>query len=213
MEDLVKAICDELTLCYESAGRKSPESLMVVAASHAEAIDFKDRRHVHEAFKRARDIEPIPTQKTLKECARNYSEEVLKYEGVDSRYAKLEYFDPRSPWLPEEPTKRRVNRQEAIKRYCIAHSDEMYRDYCKIHATVERHAGAEEIVSWAMPGKVKDFDDAVAGHLTAMYDKYLRYTPVYKNFPRESSLSLEMIPPSVRELRIMFQQEQKSETI
>ena len=85
--DITTAIQNELAICYEHIGRKAPESLPIISASLQEAIKFSSPEHVHKVFMRAKDIESIPTQKTLKECYRNYSEEVLKYREVGNAQA------------------------------------------------------------------------------------------------------------------------------
>ena len=117
----IAQIKNELTVCYEPIGRKAPESLPIIAASLQEAIGFSDHEQVHLIFVKAKDIESIPTQKTLKECLRNYGEEFLKYQsGAGSDAAAIEYTDPRAAWLPKEPLLQRINFHESAKRYCIA---------------------------------------------------------------------------------------------
>ena len=44
---ILKAVTDEMTLSYTAAGRVVPTTLSVVAASLADAIDFKDEAMVH----------------------------------------------------------------------------------------------------------------------------------------------------------------------
>lgn len=212
--DITKAIVDELTLSYAGCGRTPSIALDAVAESMQKALGFASSDHVHRIFERARSIENIPTQKTLAEVMRNYSEEVLKYEGAAARDAKeIEYYNPVSSWLPESDTMRRVNEMTAIKNYCIATSDKSYSEYCKIHLTEVSDEGGRKVVRWKHPEKVRAFDEPIKKYLGYLYRKYLPMTPAYAGFPKGSTPTLEMIPPSVRELRIMIQEESRNNNL
>lgn len=73
--DIVNAIHQELTLSYTQAGRVVPSTIDVVAASLADALDFSNVQEVHDAFKRARNTDDVPTQRVLKEALRNHRAE------------------------------------------------------------------------------------------------------------------------------------------
>ena len=118
-QPIINQIQNELALCYEHLGRKIPETITIIAGAIQEALQFSDPEQVHEIFKRAKDIESIPTQKTLKECMRNYSEEVLKYRNANAN-TSIEYNDPCAAWLPHEPVKKAINCNEAVKNYSVA---------------------------------------------------------------------------------------------
>lgn len=73
--DIVNAVHQELTLSYTQAARVVPSTIDVVAASLADALDFSNVQEVHDTFKRARNMEDIPTQRVLKEALKNYRAE------------------------------------------------------------------------------------------------------------------------------------------
>lgn len=73
--DIVNAIHQELTLSYTQAARVVPSTIDVVAASLADALEFSNVQEVHDTFKRARNMEDIPTQRVLKEALRNHRAE------------------------------------------------------------------------------------------------------------------------------------------
>lgn len=212
--NIINAVLDELQLSYASCGRTPSVALDVVAKSIAGAIGFRDENHVHVIFSKARNIENIPTQKTLAEVARNYGEEVLKYDRRNDDDTKaIEYYNPVSSWLPESDTMRRVNERTAIKNYCIATSDRSYSEYCKVHLTEVSDEGGRKVVRWKFPEKVKAFDEPIKKYLEYLYVKYLRMTPAYTNFPKGNTPTLEMLPPSVRELKIMINEEAKNNNL
>lgn len=71
-----KMIAGELTKSYLQAGRHiSSENVAIVAKSLDSAIDFDTEEEVLATFKRARDMEDIPTQRVLKEALRNHRAE------------------------------------------------------------------------------------------------------------------------------------------
>lgn len=75
---LQKAIAEELTKSYLQAGRHiSSDNVKVVANSLMESIDFDSEEEVRATFKRARDMEDIPTQRVLKESLRNHRAETI----------------------------------------------------------------------------------------------------------------------------------------
>lgn len=192
-ETTIARIRDELAICYEHIGRKAPDSLPIIAASLQEAISFNSPEHVHEIFKRAKDIESIPTQKTLKECCRNYSEEVLKYSGEANGTAAIEYRDPREAWLPKNPVMRAINVNEAVKNYCIACGGISYSNLCSA-----RVRGKEAYEA---------FTRGIKDTLRTLYTKYWRKCPIANGYPFDAKLNLGLIPPSVDDFRRMFEAE------
>ena len=196
INDITKRIRDELAICYEHIGRKAPESLPIIAASLQEAIKFSSPEHVHEIFKRAKDIEAIPTQKTLKECYRNYSEEVLKYRDSGNGTPSIEYRDPCEAWLPKSDVIKRINLNEAIKNYCIACGGKAYSQLCSAVAS-----GKAAHAAFVAPIKAK---------LRELYTKYWRKCPIANGYPYNAKLNLGLIPPSVEDFRRMFEAENSS---
>ena len=194
--DITTAIQNELAICYELIGRKAPSSLPIIAASLHEAIGFSSPEHVHRIFMRAKDIETIPTQKTLKECCRNYSEEVLKYRDGGNGTAAIEYRDPREAWLPKNPVMRAINRAEAVKNYCIACGGNSYSNLCSA-----RVRGKEAYEA---------FTRGIKDTLRNLYTKYWRKCPIANGYPFSAKLNLGLIPPSVDDFRRMFEAENSS---
>ncbi len=77
-EELATAIVSELTLAYIQAGSHiSADNALQVAKSYCEEMDFRDLTEVHEAFRRAKTVADIPTQRTLSEALKNYRAETL----------------------------------------------------------------------------------------------------------------------------------------
>ncbi len=77
MDKIIEAIHQQLILSYTQAGRVVPTTIGVVAAALQDAIQFNDVGEVHNAFRRARDMADIPTQRVLKEALTNHRRENL----------------------------------------------------------------------------------------------------------------------------------------
>ena len=77
MDKTIEAIHQQLILSYTQAGRVVPTTIGVVAAALQDAIQFNDVGEVHDAFRRARDMADIPTQRVLKEALTNHRRENL----------------------------------------------------------------------------------------------------------------------------------------
>ena len=192
-ETTIARIRDELAICYEHIGRKAPESLPIIAASLQEAIGFSNPEHVHKVFMRAKDIESIPTQKTLKECCRNYSEEVLKYRDGGNGTQAIEYRDSREAWLPKNPVMRAINRTEAVKNYCIACGGNAYWRLCDAKARGKETYGA--------------FMAQVMAVVARLYSKYWMQCPIANGYPANAEVTLELIPATVDDFRNWFAME------
>lgn len=205
--ELIQKIVDEMSLCYESIGRKTPDSITIISASIQDALHFSNLQQVHEIFKRAKDIEPIPTQRTLKECLKNYGEEWLKYDGENQDAKAIEYSDPRAAWLPKEDFKRRINLMDAIKNYCSAIGDGMAFQYMQTHLTRTEKRGDRRVVLWENPDKVAAFDEPIKEYLRYLYQKFWRSLPQCQGFPEGAKLNLGLTPPTIEQFRIMLKAE------
>ena len=210
-EEIISFVKNELALSYEASGRKSPEAISVIAASLQEAIGFSCCNDVHEVFRRARNIEAIPTQKTLNECYRNYSEEVLKYRAVNAETKMLENKSSRSAWLPDSDMKKRINIHEAIKNYCNAVGGDLYFQYCRAHIRTEKKAGDNRIIEWQNPDAAFAFDGPIKEYLVYLYRKYWRLLPIANGYPKEAPLNLGLIPPSVPNFKVMLAREERNQ--
>lgn len=202
---ILKALTDEMTLSYTAAGRVVPTTLSVVAASLADAIDFKDEAMVHAAFKKARDTEAIPLQGTLKGI-------VDGIRRLETSEVMIEYSDPRWPWLPKSDLMRKVNFQEAVKRLCIAQGEKEYKRY--VDCTVTRYDEHRRVV-YANPKAAREFLLEKQEHIRHLYEKYLRDLPEYRSnpkvgnggFPKDAKLNYGMLPPEVYQFREMLEKD------
>jgi len=210
-DEIIKAINKELTICYIALGRKVPEEISLVSITISESVPFSSVDNVHEIFTKAKDIESIPTQKTLKECWKNYGEEWLKYHGEINDAKAIGYEDPLSAWIPKSEVARRVNQQEAIKNYCIAHSNEMYNEYVRCHITITKDnlvfGEKKKSVEWLYPDKVYAFEKPIKDYLLYIYGKYLRIMKQYVGYPADAEISLSIQPPSVTQFKTILERE------
>lgn len=83
MDKIVNAIREQLILSYTQAGRVVPTTVGVVATALQDALMFNDVEEVHNAFRRARDMADIPTQRVLKEALTNHRRENLPQPKVE----------------------------------------------------------------------------------------------------------------------------------
>ena len=88
MDKIVNAIREQLILSYTQAGRVVPTTVGVVAAALQDALMFNDVEEVHNAFRRARDMADIPTQRVLKEALTNHRRENLPQPTAAIVYEK-----------------------------------------------------------------------------------------------------------------------------
>lgn len=82
MDKIVNAIREQLILSYTQAGRVVPTTVGVVAAALQDALMFNDVEEVHNAFRRARDMADVPTQRVLKDALTNHRRENLPQPKV-----------------------------------------------------------------------------------------------------------------------------------
>ena len=88
MDKIVDAIYQQLVLSYTQAGRVVPTTVGVVAAALQDALQFNDVDEVHNAFRRARDMADIPTQRVLKDALTNHRRENLPQPTAAIVYEK-----------------------------------------------------------------------------------------------------------------------------
>lgn len=203
---IVEKVLEELTICYVNRGVAASPALPAVAESLADAIDFRDADQVHKVFRKARDIESIPTQKTLKECWKNLHEEFIKYESSVSADSMIEYKDPRAAWLPNEEKKKLVNYYMMMSNFASARG--LDQEYIACHKTVKDDNG---VIHWVNPAARAAFDKPNEPVIKALYKKYLRRLPMYQGYPADAKLNLGLIPPSVDEFKWMLSMEASNE--
>lgn len=197
-EEIANAVTKEMILSYTAAGRVVPTTLPYVAASLADAIDFKDEAMVHEAFKKARDTEAIPLQGTLKEIVN-----AMRRQQAASPNA-IEYTDHRWPWLPQSETMRKVNFETAVKRLCIAQGEHEYKRY--VNATVTKYDEHHRVV-YVNPTAAHEFLKEKESVIKHLYTKYIRDTKEYEGFPKGAKLNYGLLPPEVYQFRDMLAKE------
>ena len=83
MDKIVNAIREQLILSYTQAGRVVPTTVGVVATALQDALMFNDVEEVHNAFRRARDMADVPTQRVLKDALTNHRRENLPQPNVE----------------------------------------------------------------------------------------------------------------------------------
>lgn len=190
-EEINDAIYKELVLSYTQAGRVVPTTLAVVSKSLTESLKFSNVEEVHEAFRRARDMADIPTQRVLKEALANHRAE--NYSDPEADRKAIAYRDPREAWLPKNPVMRAVNRAEAVKNYCIACGGNAYWRLCDAKARGKEAYGA--------------FMAQVMAVVARLYSKYWRSCPIANGYPANAEVTLELIPATVDDFHNMFAME------
>ncbi len=84
MNAIEEAIAAELTLSYVQAGRHvSGDNVVVVSKSLKDALGFDSVEEVRDTFRRARNMEDIPTQRVLSEALRNHRAENIPQPKVE----------------------------------------------------------------------------------------------------------------------------------
>ena len=203
IEDIVTSVSEELTLAYIQAGKHiDSANVLIVAKSLCENIPFADSTEVHEAFRRSKDMQDIPTQRTLSEALRNHRAESTPYS---STAPQLEYRNPREAWLPSDTLHRRINLNTAIRNYCAAVSDSLYKEYCKVHARVKDSVGRW---TFGNPDRVETFEATIKETLRDLYRKYWRKCVCAAGYPENAPYNLGLTPPTVREFKAMLVHEQ-----
>lgn len=204
-EEIANAVVNELTLAYMQAGSKiGSANALAVAKSICESLDFKDADEVKAAFRRAKMVQDVPTQRTLAEALANLRAETY---SQTSSLPLIENRDPRAAWLPKDQMARNVNMRVAIKNLCAAISDREYSDFCKCHATRKERRGDRDVVVLANPEAAHAFDRPKKELLEDLYMKYWRMLPVAKGYPADAPLNHGLIPPTVPQFRVMLEHE------
>ena len=88
MDKIVNAIREQLVLSYTQAGRVVPTTVGVVATALQDALMFNNVEEVHNAFRRARDMADVPTQRVLKEALTNHRRENIPQPAPAIVYEK-----------------------------------------------------------------------------------------------------------------------------
>lgn len=199
-ERTVNAIAAELSIAYMAAHRTVPESsLQVIAASIADAVPAITAENAHEVFRRAMQVEAIPTVPTLTDAAKNHMAESYPQTGATA----LEYKDPRGAWLPKTWVERCTNMMKAISNLCAAISDEEYMECCK--AYLKKKVGDHwEFVN---NDRRRNFEAPKKAMLQKLYCKYWRNLPIAQGFPANAMLNHGLTPPTVPEFREMLKME------
>jgi antitoxin component of MazEF toxin-antitoxin module len=206
-EEIANAVVNELTLAYMQAGSKIGSSnALDVAKSICESLDFKDADEVKAAFRRAKMMQDIPTQRTLAEALANHRAETYTQT---SSLPLIENADPRAAWLPKSQMKRNINMMTAIRNLSAAISDREYMEYCKVHVTKTERRGDKEVPVYMNQDAALAFDRPKKKMLEDLYNKYWRMLPVAKDYPADAPLNHGLIPPTVPQFRVMLEHEAK----
>lgn len=89
---ILSAIVEELTIAYIALGRNiSKENALVVASSLHRALNFNNVDEVHDAFRRAKNIADIPTQRVLGEALTNHRAEHTAYTPPKRNFQAVGY--------------------------------------------------------------------------------------------------------------------------
>ena len=199
-ERTVNAIAAELSIAYMAAHRTVPESsLQVIAASIADAVPAITADNAHSVFRRAMQVEAIPTVPTLTDAAKNHMAESYTQTGAPA----LEFKDPRAAWLPKTWVERCTNMMTAIRNLSSAISDAEYSEYCKAHV---RHKVGDRY-EYVNVQKALEFDRPKKAMLQELYCKYWRNLPMAQGFPANAMLNHGLTPPTVPEFREMLRME------
>lgn len=206
-EEIANAVVNELTLAYMQAGSKiSTTNVLDVAKSLCESLDFKDAVEVKAAFRRAKMLQDIPTQRTLAEALANHRSET--YSQAPS-IPLIENRDPREAWLPKSQMMRSINMMTAIKNLSAAISDSEYMEYFKVHVTKMERRGDKVVSVYANLEAVMAFDRPKKAMLEYLYAKYWRLLPMAKGYPKDAPLNHGLMPPSVPNFKVMLAREER----
>lgn len=206
-EEIANAVVNELTLAYMQAGsRISTANAIDVAKSICESLDFKDAVEVKAAFRRAKMVQDIPTQRTLAEALANHRAET--YSQAPS-LPLIENRDPRAAWLPKSQMMRNINMMTAIRNLSAAISDREYMEYRKVHVTKTERRGDKVVAVYANLEAALAFDRPKKAMLEDIYAKYWRLLPMSKGYPKDAPLNHGLIPPSVPNFKVMLAREER----
>lgn len=206
-EKILAEISEQITVAYMQSGKKiTGENVAVVAKSIMDSIDFASVEDVRETFRRAKMVQDIPTQRTIAEALANHRAETY---SQTSSLPLIENRDPRSAWLPTDMRLRRNNMMTAIRNLSAAISDREYSEYCKVHLTRKEKRGDKEVPVYANLEAALAFDRPKKAMLEDLYMKYWRMLPIAMGYPKNAPLNHGLTPPTVRQFRIMLENEAK----
>ena len=204
-EEIANAVVNELTLAYMQAGSKiSTANAIDVAKSLCESLDFKDAVEVKAAFRRAKMVQDIPTQRTLAEALANHRAETF---SQTSSLPLIENRDPRAAWLPTDMRLRKNNMMIAIRNLSAAISDREYSEYCKVHLTRKEKRGDKEVPGYVNLEAALAFDRPKKAMLEYLYEKYWRLLPMAQGYPKDAPLNHGLTPPTVPNFKVMLARE------
>lgn len=207
MNETIEAIKKELTVCYIAAHKTVPSSAIDgIAAAVMDAVPSITAENAHDIFRRAVQVEAVPTIPSLVTAAKNHLAE--SYTQV-SALPLIENRDPRAAWLPSDMTARTVNMRVAIRNLCAAISEREYSEFCKCHLTRKERRGDKDVVVLANPEAAHAFDGPKKKMLEDLYTKYWRMLPIAKGYPKDAPLNHGLTPPTVPQFRIMLENEAK----
>lgn len=207
MNETIEAIKKELTVCYIAAHKTVPSSAIDgIAAAVMDAVPSITAENAHDIFRRAVQVEAVPTIPSLVTAAKNHLAE--SYTQV-SALPLIENRDPRAAWLPSDMTARTVNMRVAIRNLCAAISEREYSEFCKCHLTRKERRGDKDVVVLANPEAAHAFDGPKKRMLEDLYTKYWRMLPIAKGYPKDAPLNHGLTPPTVPQFRIMLENEAK----
>lgn len=205
-EEIANAVVNELTLAYMQAGSKiSTANAIDVAKSLCESLDFKDAVEVKAAFRRAKMVQDIPTQRTLAEALANHRAETFSTSSLPL----IENRDPRAAWLPKSQMMRNINMMTAIRNLSAAISDREYMEYCKVHVTKTERRGDKVVAVYANLDAALAFDRPKKAMLEDLYEKYWRLLPMSQGYPKDAPLNHGLTPPSVPNFKVMLAREER----
>lgn len=103
---------------------------------------------------------------------------------------QTKWYNPCRNWLPDEPVKKAINCNEAVKNYTVACGCNAYFNLCDA-----RSNGPEYYRTYTLPIKKAIY---------RLYRKYWRMLPIANGYPRDGEISLALIPATVDNFRKMF---------
>lgn len=203
---IIDVIKEELSYSYAQAARIiNSEAIVSVSENLARDIGFNDETEVREAFRRAREIQDVPTQRTLSEALKNHRAEhctpAIENNGSTLKIARSSI----SAWLPDNPVIRKVNIMEAVKNFCIAQGEKMYDRLCELSVSNN--------CDYVFADKRREFIREKIENVVYLYRKYLRLTPMYATFPKDVETNdPRMKPASVQDFRWFLAMEAEAHT-
>jgi hypothetical protein len=202
MNETIEAIKKELTVCYIAAHKTVPSSAIDgIAAAVADAVPTITADNAHDIFRRAVQVEAVPTIPAIVTAARNHNAETY---SKTSSLPLIENRNPREPWLPSDTIGKRINLCNAIRNYCAAVSDALYMEYCKVHT---RHRDGNGKPVFDRPERVEAFEAPIKETIRDLYRKYWRKCACAAGYPEDAPFNLGLSAPTVTEFRAMLAHE------